>query len=109
MSARQRVRWRAVAPGLYGFLLVGPARRPARQGEEMLSALCKGKERVRPLSCHAVTRNGVDGGNAWYPATFSTTSSWLIARICPRSLVVLIFKSVNFIFTAFPFLFRSHC
>ena len=75
----------------------------------MPSALCKNIERVIPLSSHAVTRNGVGGGNAWYPATFSTTSSWLRARICPRSLVLSFFKSVNSISTAFPFSSRSHC
>ena len=75
----------------------------------MLSALCKNAERVIPLSSHAVTRNGLGGANAWYHATLSLTSSYLMDRICPRSLVLSIFKSVNFIFTAFPFSFRNHC
>ena len=52
---------------------------------------------------------GPGGGNAWYPATFLATSAWVTARICPRSLVLSIFKSVIFIFTAFPVFFRSHC
>ena len=75
----------------------------------MLSTLCKNTKQVIPLSCHAVTRNGPGGGNAWYPATFLTTLPWLSAQICPRSLVLSIFKSVNGIVTAFPFSFRRHC
>ena len=75
----------------------------------MLSALCKNTERVIPLSSHAVTRNGARVGNAWYPATFLATLSWLMDRICPRSLVLSIFKSVSFIFTAFQFSFPNQC
>ena len=73
----------------------------------MLSTLCKNTKQVIPLSSHAFTRNGLGGGNALYPATLLTISSWLKARTC--SLVLSMFKSVNFIFTAFPFSFRSHC
>ena len=46
-------------------------------------------------------QGGPGGGNAWYPATFLATSTCVTARICPRTLVLSIFKSVIFIFTAF--------
>ena len=75
----------------------------------MVSALCKNTEPVIPLSSHAVTRNGPGGGNAWYPAIFLVTSSQLMHQICPGSLVLSMFKSVNFIFPAFPFPFCNHC
>ena len=75
----------------------------------MLSTICKNTKRIIPLSSHAVTRNGPSGGKTSYPATFLTTSSWLMVQICPRSLVMSICKSVIFIFTAFPFSFRTHC
>ena len=66
-------------------------------------------KRVIPLSSHAVTRNGPSGGSAWYPTTFLAASSWSIYRICPRSLVLSIFKSVIFTFTTLPFSFHSLC
>ena len=75
----------------------------------MLSFLCKTTERVIPLSSQAVTRNGPAGGKAQYTATFLATSSSLMDRICPRSLVLWIFKSVKLIFTAFGFSFCNHC
>ena len=75
----------------------------------MLSTLCKNTERGIPLSFHAVMRNGLAGGNAWYPATFLETSSWFLDQICPRSLVLSIFESVNFILTTFPFTFGCPC
>ena len=75
----------------------------------MLSALCKNTERVIPLFSHAAICNGPGSGNTWYPATFLVTSSWLTDQICPPSLVLSIFESINFIFTALPFSFSSCC
>ena len=75
----------------------------------MMSALLKNTEQVIPLSSYTVTHNGTGRRNAWYPATFLATLSQLMDRICPRSLVLPIFKSVILIFTAFPFSFTNHC